>query len=221
MTYDSTTELGGIRELYTALLAPPPTAPGHLPLTDAQRIELGRRLAAAVKAQDDALTGSGPLPDPWLGHGSKAARARVNRQGHRHAEAYMLMTYVSDDGHASEQIWNSRDGVTPFVIALRDGRRATHHADPHRDRYDPGYQPQPGQRVFADMNTGYAQRIAAANYGRFAADPALASRLAELGTKGQAIRYFATQYTSQPGTPVLLTVQPDGTWDLDLQAGKR
>lgn len=40
--------------------------------------------------------------------------------GHRfgHAEAFMLMTYREVDGDGTLLVWNSRDGVTPFVINI-------------------------------------------------------------------------------------------------------
>lgn len=44
--------------------------------------------------------------------------ARID--GHRfgHAEAFMLMTYKEVGGEGSILVWNSRDGVTPFVINI-------------------------------------------------------------------------------------------------------
>lgn len=50
----------------------------------------------------------------------KDATSRVRTSGPEfgHAEAFMLMTYVRVEGEGPEQllVWNSRDGVTPFVI---------------------------------------------------------------------------------------------------------
>jgi hypothetical protein len=45
--------------------------------------------------------------------------------GFQHAEAFMLMTYVSEGGHLQMRIWNSRDGVTPFSIVI-DNIKYTH-----------------------------------------------------------------------------------------------
>lgn len=69
---------------------------------------------------------------------------------HVHGEAFCHMLYRADDGTEEEWIWNSRDGVTPFVITLRSGKEAR-HVEWHRDRYDPGHQPQPGERIFRDL----------------------------------------------------------------------
>lgn len=48
------------------------------------------------------------------------ATRNVRIDGHRfgHAEAFMLMTYKEVDGEGSILVWNSRDGVTPFVINI-------------------------------------------------------------------------------------------------------
>lgn len=44
----------------------------------------------------------------------------------KHGEAFCLMQYEADDHSETEVIWNSRDGVTPFVVTLRSGKSATH-----------------------------------------------------------------------------------------------
>lgn len=50
----------------------------------------------------------------------KDATSRVRTGGPEfgHAEAFMLMTYVRVEGEGPDRllVWNSRDGVTPFVI---------------------------------------------------------------------------------------------------------
>jgi hypothetical protein len=77
----------------------------------------------------------------------------------KHAEAFCLMTYRADDGTEEEVIWNSRDGVTPFVITLRSGKTATHVAW-QKDRCDPGYRPPLGSRIFADLGRDKAAAAA-------------------------------------------------------------
>lgn len=69
---------------------------------------------------------------------------------HAHGEAFRLMHYRSDDGTEDEWIWNSRDGVTPFVITLRSGKEAK-HINWQDDPYVPDYVPQPGERIFVDL----------------------------------------------------------------------
>lgn len=52
----------------------------------------------------------------------KDATSRVRTSGPEfgHAEAFMLMTYVRVEGDGQDRllVWNSRDGVTPFVINI-------------------------------------------------------------------------------------------------------
>ena len=66
-----------------------------------------------------------------------------------HAEAFCLMKYRSDDGTEEEVIWNSRDGVTPFVVPSKSGKPMT-HVDWKLDEYRPNFKPQPGDRYFVD-----------------------------------------------------------------------
>jgi hypothetical protein len=66
---------------------------------------------------------------------------------YKHMEAFRLMTYRSDDGTEEELIWNSRDGVTPFVIRLRSGKTAT-HVNWTNDRRIPDHQLKHGDRYF-------------------------------------------------------------------------
>ena len=42
-------------------------------------------------------------------------KAAPKGNGHNHREAFCLMWYACPCGHA-ERYWNSRDGVTPFMI---------------------------------------------------------------------------------------------------------
>lgn len=82
----------------------------------------------------------------------------------KHSEAFALMKYRADDGTEEEIIWNSRDGVTPFVITLRSGKAAT-HVDWTHDIYAPNYTPKLGERIFVDLTPQaaevYAKRTAA------------------------------------------------------------
>lgn len=70
-----------------------------------------------------------------------------------HAEAFCLMTYkcTSISCGAEEELWNSRDGVTPFVIGCRDCGSEAQHVDFDKDKFAPDYVPYEGQRIFIDM----------------------------------------------------------------------
>jgi len=75
-------------------------------------------------------------------------------------EAFCLMKYQSDDGEVIELIWNSRDGVTPFVISARDGSRQMTHVDWQLDESRPHHVPQLGDRIFIDHTEETAQKEA-------------------------------------------------------------
>lgn len=84
-----------------------------------------------------------------------------------HKEAFCLMTYRADDGSKEEEvIWNSRDGVTPFVITLRSGKEAR-HVDWHLDRCVPDHMPPLGSRIFVDLTAPRARELARRNAERY------------------------------------------------------
>ena len=80
---------------------------------------------------------------------------------YEHAEAFMLMTYVGDVSGREEVLWNSRDGVTPFVI---ESRWEPHEALTHRtwslDRRVPTFVPPVGSRIFVDLTIERAREHA-------------------------------------------------------------
>jgi hypothetical protein len=79
------------------------------------------------------------------------------------------MTYRADDG-SEEWVWNSRDGVTPFVITLRSGKEAK-HVEWHRDRrMPPDYRPPPGSRMFVDMTRERYRELMLAQARRYWSD---------------------------------------------------
>lgn len=203
--FDADAALGGLRELYARILDDDPAA-------------RAADLAAAVKALDNAMCAGYRPPTAWL-QGQSQPRGVATKRGHLHAEAYCLMRYVADEDPGEvEVIWNSRDGVTPFVIALRSGHSASH--DFEGDRYDRDYVPKPGERVFAAMTEELSVQVAERNYDRFAAsgEPGIRRRLIELGDRRTAVRYLAAQYNT-PGAPVLLAVTDEG-WTLGPLPGK-
>lgn len=150
---------------------------------------------------------------------------------HAHREAFCHMLYRADDGSEEEWIWNSRDGVTPFVVTLRSGKPAR-HVEWNRDRYDPEHVPQPGERIFVDLVPEKAIERRRAFVERWWDDPAMPMRehlfLGPMGKEGAArelalcdldpSRGFADETcdslglprsTEQTATPDLIEV-PDG-----------
>jgi hypothetical protein len=120
---------------------------------------------------------------------------------YQHAEAFCLMKYRSDDGTEEELIWNSRDGVTPFTITLRSGKRAT-HADWQNDQRLPDYQPPAGSRIFVDLTPERAREIAERVVDQYLNDPTLDDDFRrELGSRDQAVEELTAGYLEQPGTP--------------------
>ena len=80
-------------------------------------------------------------------------------RGHQHVEAFCVMTYHCEDCGQREEIWNSRDGVTPFMAGpcrrLHSARTSPcggsmQHIAWERDMYEPNYQPKAGERVWRD-----------------------------------------------------------------------
>ena len=73
---------------------------------------------------------------------------------YNHAEAFCQMTYECEKCKTKERLWNSRDGVTPFIIMCRNGDCDGHvlHIDFHTDERRPHhYRPENGSRVFIDL----------------------------------------------------------------------
>jgi hypothetical protein len=121
---------------------------------------------------------------------------------YKHSEAFCVMTYRSDDGTESEQLWNSRDGVTPFVISLRSGKQAT-HVDWQADiRMPEDWKPPFDMRYFADLTPERAVIIAKANVARWLTDRDMAETLnRHYGSVPNAIESLSLQYLEVPGAP--------------------
>lgn len=78
---------------------------------------------------------------------------------HNHVEAFCLMTYADKEGK-EEVIWNSRDGVTPFVLYARSGKGEMQHVRWHEDQYAPYHVPDIGSRIFVSMTWEKAKEYA-------------------------------------------------------------
>jgi hypothetical protein len=83
----------------------------------------------------------------------------VPNKEHLFPERFNLMKYASDDGHVVEWLWNSRNGVTPFMILAKDGETDLRHADWQGDIKDPDHIPMPGDRVFVDWSKEDAKKF--------------------------------------------------------------
>lgn len=131
--------------------------------------------------------------------------------GHTHGEAFCLMHYRSEDGTADEWIWNSRDGVTPFMVHTRDGK-VMQHVEWRRDRYFPSYVPPVGSRVFVDLTPERARHFAKQKVELYWDDAHTPMResFPEGTTREQAVTILADQMMREHGgsNPDLIEVTP-------------
>lgn len=120
------------------------------------------------------------------------------------------MRYQTKDGFLTEILWNSRDGVTPFGIRSTDGREMT-HVDWHLDRFAPGHQPAPGQRVFISMTKERAEELARNRVEVWWDDPDFPmSRTFK--SRDEAVAQLAKNYWHEGYAPTIVTVREDGSW---------
>lgn len=82
-----------------------------------------------------------------------------NNGKYKHGEAFMLMLYASDDKSAMELLWNSRDGVTPFMLDHASGKLMQHVAWQKDVRIE-RFLPPVGMRVFVDLTREKAEAFA-------------------------------------------------------------
>lgn len=75
-----------------------------------------------------------------------------------HGEAFMLMNYRCEQGHRLE-IWNSRDGVTPFSMTCPKCGESMTHEDWFLDRQVPGHRLKHGDPFFRDGTPDEAEQI--------------------------------------------------------------
>lgn len=130
----------------------------------------------------------------------------MRAHGYNHAEAFCLMKYATRDGKTIEWLWNSRDGVTPFIIRSQSGDEMN-HVDFHLDCYLPNYTPLPGERIFVDMTLemarAYAERRVTQRW-----DDGEQPMSAMFATKEAAIEEL-TKSMLRPGAPAVVVA---GEW---------
>ena len=115
-----------------------------------------------------------------------------------------------DDPGEVEEVWNSRDGRTPYTILLRDGRTAT-HADWTTMVHRPDYNPPAGSRIFVDLTDEIARTNAEAYVKKIWDDQGAEGMLArsQFDTAQAMIESLVSDI--QPGEPTLIEV-PEGGW---------
>ena len=89
----------------------------------------------------------------------------------QHAEAFCLMTYKCEQCRKEEVLWNSRDGVTPFIIGCRYCGGEARHIKWNEDKFMPNYRPKKGQRIFIDVTTERKMEISRKRIDQFKGTP--------------------------------------------------
>lgn len=120
-----------------------------------------------------------------------------------HAEAYRLMSYVSDDGTTGELVWNSRDGVTPFIITSRDGQHQLTHTDWSHDIFARNFRPPPGFRLFVDMTQEMALEAARERVEEWWDHPEYPMK-SRWPSKDAAAQALAAEYFGDGANPTLI-----------------
>jgi hypothetical protein len=136
----------------------------------------------------------------------KAPAPRRTARGHFSPEAFCLMSYATDDNREMEAIWNSRDGVTPFIVHSSRSGREMRHVDWHRDTYNPNHVPRQGDRIFVDITPEEWERINREQIDRFWDHPEYPMSK-HFATKEDALVH-APPFRS--GEPMLIEVGPEG-----------
>lgn len=123
---------------------------------------------------------------------------------HKHVEAFRLMLYSSKDGKTLETIWNTRDGVTPFICASKDGKEELRHVMWGGDPYAPHHVPNVGDRVFVDLSQRDAEELAWKTVERYwnAEEQPWCNQFA---SKQDAFEQVRSELC-KPGAPTVVTV---------------
>lgn len=140
-------------------------------------------------------------------------RARKPNRGDRpylRPDAYVLMRYRSiDDPGEVEEVWNSRDGITPYTILMRSGSMGT-HADWSTMVHRPDYDPPVGSRVFVDLTPDIARANAEAYVKRVWDDQGAEGLLARKEYESAEAMVTALASDIKPGEPALIEVPEEG-----------
>lgn len=126
----------------------------------------------------------------------------------------MLMRYRCvgsrrDDGCGQgEMVWNSRDGVTPFIISCRFCGSEAKHIQWQQDVYLPNYEPPVGSRVFVDLDPEKALELAWQRVEQYWDHPEYPMR-GRYSSKEEIAQILAKEYYDDGGQPHLIEVTPD------------
>lgn len=125
-------------------------------------------------------------------------------------DAYALMRFEAiDDSGDVEEIWNSRDGATPYTVLLRSGATGVHTGWMTMVAR-PDYEPAAGTRVFVDLTEGIARTNAEAYVRKIWDTEGAEGMLArdQFDTANSMIEALIGDI--QPGEPALIEVPEEG-----------
>jgi hypothetical protein len=122
-----------------------------------------------------------------------------------HREAFCLMLYENEETGRLEWLWNSRDGVTPFVISDAEGGGEMKHVDWFRDVRALFHVPSVGSRIFVDMTEARARALAARNAERWFEEDGATAR-ERYGSAEELAKKLASSYLEPKGAPDVLIV---------------
>lgn len=129
---------------------------------------------------------------------------------YKHKEAFCLMIYENKDGSIQETLWNSRDGVTPYIIRDRSGSIELTHVKWGWDHCVPNHKPRPGDRIFASITLEKA-RESRTRYVEKYWDESMEQMF---GSKANAIEKLAEadySYGGGKGLAPIIEVVPEAT----------
>ncbi len=125
-------------------------------------------------------------------------------------DAYVVLTYRSlDDPSVTEDVWNSRDGDTPYTILMRDGSTGT-HINWTSGVPRPDYVPPPGSRVFVDLTEEIARKNASQYVTKIWDNQGAEGMLARSQYKTADDMIAALTADIRPGEPALVVVPEEG-----------
>lgn len=134
-------------------------------------------------------------------------------------EAFCLMNYASSDGRVREQLWNSRDGVTPFNIHTSAGVQMQ-HVDWQMDVCVPFFVPPVGMRVFVDITEAVLREHMTRQVETYWDDDEFPMS-DRWDTKEEAISEFVVANMKQPGQPDIVVVTPELQAQFAARASER
>ena len=139
----------------------------------------------------------------------------------RQAEAYCLMQYQDEETGEVEVIWNSRDGVTPFGMASRQGNQQTHINWP-QDIRSLFFVPNVGDRVFVDLTMERAVELRTEYVEKHWDEEVFGSKMSDsFSSKEEAIKTLAESDVGDGHSPSCVVVTEEMQEEFRKQAHAR